>query len=52
MKVITELEPKVVAAETERKLDRSSNNISHVGFSEKWARSNGKVVYENLEEEA
>ncbi len=32
-------------AETERKLDASSNDISHVGFTPKWAQQNGKVVY-------
>ena len=47
VKVIFELEPKIVAAKTEQQLDRSRNNISHVGFSEKWARINGKIVYEN-----
>ncbi|MDE0426097.1 MAG: hypothetical protein OXN25_14665 [Candidatus Poribacteria bacterium] len=47
VKVIFELEPEIVAAKTEQQLDRSRNNISHVGFSEKWARVNGKIVYEN-----
>ncbi len=46
-KIIYELEPDVVLAETNRKLDRSSNSISHVGFSTRWARNNGKVVYED-----
>ena len=46
-KVIYELEPEVVVAETERQLDRSRNAISHVGFSEAWARDNGRIVYEN-----
>lgn len=45
IKVIYEIEPKVLVAETERQLDRSSNSISHVGFSENWAKDNGKVVY-------
>ena len=44
-KVIYEIEPDVLVKETERQLDRSRNAISHVGFSEGWARSNGKVVY-------
>ena len=44
-KIIYEIDPAVVAAETERKLDRSCNEISHVGFSEKWARSNGRLVF-------
>ena len=47
VKAIFELEPEIVAAKTEHQLDRSRNNISHVGFSEKWARENGKIVYEN-----
>lgn len=46
-KVIYELEPRVVVEETERQLDRSRNAISHVGFSERWVRENGKVVYED-----
>lgn len=44
-KVIYEVEPKVLVVETERQLDRSRNAISHVGFTESWVRSNGKVVY-------
>ena len=47
VKSIYELEPSVVAAEAERRLDSSQNDISHVNFSEKWARENGKIVYEN-----
>ncbi len=47
IKTIYELEPSVVVVETERQLDRSRNAISHVGFSEKWARQNGVVVYQN-----
>lgn len=46
-KVIYELEPEVVIRETERQLDRSRNAISHVAFSEAWARENGRVVYED-----
>ena len=45
VKTIYELEPHIVEAETKRKLDRSKNDISHVGFSESWARKNGRVVY-------
>jgi len=45
VKVIYELDPETVRKETEAKLDRSSNEISHVGFSEPWAKVNGKVVY-------
>ncbi len=44
-KVIYELEPQRAAQEAERQLDRSRNVISHVGFSERWARENGRVVY-------
>ncbi len=47
IKVIYELDPSVVVAETERQLDRSRNAISHVGFSENWARRNGTIVYED-----
>jgi hypothetical protein len=46
-KVIYELEPATVLAETERQLDQSKNAISHVGFTEPWAKANGKVVYED-----
>ena len=47
VKIIYELETDVVVAETIRQLERSRNAISHVGFSEPWARSHGKVVYED-----
>lgn len=46
-KVIYEIEPHVVVEETERQLDRSRNAISHVGFSEEWARGNGRLVYQD-----
>lgn len=45
VKVIYELDPDVVLVETNRQLDRSRNDISHVGFGEPWANQNGKVVY-------
>jgi hypothetical protein len=45
IKTIYEIEPEVLVAETERKLNKSKNSISHVGFTEEWAKSNGKVVY-------
>ena len=45
VKIIYELEPEAVEKETIRQLDRSSNDISHVGFSLKWARENGSLVY-------
>ena len=47
VKVIYELEPEIVVRETERQLDRSGNEISHVGFSERWICENGKIVYED-----
>lgn len=47
VKVIYELDPQVVVEETNRQLDRSCNRISHVGFSEDWARRNGTVVYQD-----
>jgi hypothetical protein len=49
VKEIFELEPETVAAETERQLNRSRNDISHVGFSARWARENGEIVYEDVE---
>jgi len=45
VKEIYEIEPIVMKIETERQLDRSSNAISHVGFSISWVRENGKCVY-------
>lgn len=47
VKVIYELKPGDVLTETERQLDRSRNAISHVGFSETWAKAHGRVVYED-----
>ena len=47
VKVIYEIEPAVVLKETERQLDRSRNDISHVGFTEEWAGKNGIEVYKN-----
>ena len=46
IKIIYEIEPKTLEDEAIRKLENSSNRISHVGFTEAWARENGKVVYE------
>lgn len=46
-KVIYEVGVKVLLEETIRKLDRSKNEMSHVGFSEKWARENGEIVFED-----
>ncbi|MDE0471305.1 MAG: hypothetical protein OXH57_05140 [Ekhidna sp.] len=47
IKVIYEIEPKVLATETERQLDRSRNAISHIGINEGWANRNGRIVYQN-----
>lgn len=45
VKTIYELDPEDVVQETQRQLDLSRNVISHVGFTEDWARRKGKVVY-------
>lgn len=47
VKVIYEIKPQVLLKETERQLDRSSNDISHVGFSEEWSIENGETVYKD-----
>jgi len=47
VKIIYEIKPKVLLKEAEKQLDRSSNIISHVGFSEDWAKQNGKIVYQS-----
>ena len=47
VKTIYELDTELVVRETERKLDRSRNAISHVGFSQTWVRENGSVVYQD-----
>lgn len=49
IKIIYEIQPKVLLKEAERQLDRSSNQISHVGFSEDWAKINGRVIYQDKE---
>ena len=46
-KVIYEIIPDILLKETERQLDRSSNDISHVGFTETWAKEHGRVVYQD-----
>lgn len=46
VKMIYEIQPNILLKEAERQLDSSSNVISHVGFSEDWAKSNGKVIYQ------
>ena len=49
-KVIYEIEPDVAVTEAERQLDGSRNRISHVGFSEAWAKKHGAVVYRDRPE--
>lgn len=51
IKVIYEIEPQVLLKETEKQLNRSSNAISHVGFSENWAEENGKIMYQNIKKQ-
>ncbi len=45
VKTIYAISPAVLLQETERQLDRSQNDISHVGFTENWASEFGKLVY-------
>ncbi len=47
IKIIYEIEPLKLEEETEVQLDKSRNEISHVGFSEKWVKNNGIIVYES-----
>lgn len=47
IKVIYKLGTGDVLAETERQLNVSTNAISHVGFTIKWAAENGEVVYQS-----
>jgi len=47
VKIIYELAPDVAAKEARRQLKRSINDISHISFSETWARQNGTVVHEH-----
>lgn len=47
IKIIYEIKPNVLLEETENQLDRSSNEISHVGFSEDWVKLNGKIAYQD-----
>lgn len=46
-KTAYEISPDIVAAEAERQLDRSSNVISHIAFSESWVQANGAAVYQD-----
>ncbi len=43
--VIYEVPVEVILREAERQLDASRNEISHVGFTIKWAQQNSKVAY-------
>jgi len=43
--IIYELPVDVMFQEAERQLDASRNEISHFGFTIKWAQQNGKIVY-------
>jgi hypothetical protein len=45
VKAIYEIKVNVLLEEAERQLNRSNNDISHVGFSENWAERNCKKVY-------
>ena len=47
VKVIYEIQPSILSKETENQLNRSSNKISHVGFSEDWAKKNGRITYQH-----
>lgn len=42
---IYEVPVDVMLREAERQLDASRNDISHVGFTIKWAQQHGKVVH-------
>ncbi len=42
---IWEITPAVMLIEAERQLDASQNDISHIGFTRRWARENGTKVY-------
>lgn len=43
--MICEVPATVMLQEAERQLDASRNDISHVGFTIKWAQEHGKVTY-------
>lgn len=42
---IYEIEVPVFLNEAERQLDKSRNQISHIGFTVRWVQTNGKQVY-------
>ena len=43
--VIYEVPVDLMLRETQRQLDASRNEISHVGFAIKWAEENGRIAY-------
>jgi len=45
VRVIYEVPVQAMVHEAERQLDVSRNEISHVGFTIKWAQEHGQVVY-------
>jgi len=47
IKAIYKVSTENIMKETERQLAASSNDISHVGFTIKWAKANGEEVYTN-----
>jgi len=47
VKIIYELQPAIAAKEARRQLQRSRNDISHISFSETWAKQNGIVVHQH-----
>lgn len=49
IKLIFEIKPDIALSNAEYQLNRTQNIISHISFSEKWARTNGKIVYENVQ---
>jgi hypothetical protein len=42
---IYEVDVPVMLGEAERQLDRSCNEISHIGFTIKWVQDNGRLVH-------
>ncbi len=45
---IWSITPQAMLIEAERQLDASQNDISHIGFTRKWARKNGSCVYSRV----
>jgi hypothetical protein len=46
IKTIYKITTEYILQETERQLAASSNDISHVGFTIRWAEENGQIVYQ------